>query len=321
MIRAFICYSHSPGDTDFARRLFGALSGGGYALTPVMDKESLALGTSWPDSIPVVLDACQLVLFVRSRFSIHAVMCRRELDYAADRGLEIINLRIDGDATGFERTVAYLTIDFSKGDQAGLSDLRRGLRFRTTPLGRLQLLNHQLIHHRDKLRDPSRSDRVQREQAVARIEAEIAGLQQRLGGEEEPETIAADREAAPLLLDREAECARLRELLSAADPAIVQVTGPEGVGKTSVVRAAVARWAADEAPGGGGRHLPVSPRPPRYDAGTRRLLRPASPRRRRSVARHRVDYRSLAGPAGGHRHRLGGESARTGRDGPGRSSA
>ena len=249
-MRAFICYSHSPGDAEFARWLHDALGDDAYPVKPIMDRESLALGTFWPDSIPVVLDACDMVLFVRSRFAVNAIMCRRELDYAAGKGLAIVNLRIDSDSSDFERTGAYLTVDFSNGREEGLRTLRKGLLFRSTPLGRLQVLHHRLIHHRDKLRDPNRADRAQREAEVARIEQEMASLRAQLtaGGDADLPMAGPDPSAAPAgrpVPHQGSEVAELRAVLAAGRSGIVMVTGPEGVGKTTAVRAAIDRWSAE----------------------------------------------------------------------------
>ncbi|MEH0841189.1 TIR domain-containing protein [Micromonospora sp. CPCC 205711] len=253
MTRVFICYSHSHGDAEFANWLYRELKSGDFGVTPHLDKFSLAIGTLWVESIPALLETCELVMFVRSRFAVNARMCRRELDFAQAKGLEIVNLRIDSDGTEFERTWGHLTVDFSKGRDAGLRALRRALRFRETNDGRLQRMRHRLAYHRDQLRDESRGDRDFHIRQAGRLEQEIDQLVVALGSR------PADSGGSPshvngatsTLVPRVREATAVRAELTREEPGIVIVSGPDGVGKTTLVRGELAKVVEDidEQPG------------------------------------------------------------------------
>ncbi|MGY0002464.1 TIR domain-containing protein [Micromonospora sp. I033] len=248
MTRVFICYSHNHGDAEFANWLYRQLKNGGFGVTPHLDKFSLAIGTLWVESIPALLETCELVMFVRSRFAVNSRVCRRELDFAQAKGLEVVNLRIDSDGTEFERTWGHLTVDFSKGRDAGLRALRRALRFRETNDGRLQRMRHRLAYHRDQLRDESRGDRDFHLRQAGRLEQEIdqlaAALGHRLAGSvgSAPPPVNG---AASAWVPRDREAAAVRAELTREEPGIVIVSGPDGVGKTTLVRGELARVVED----------------------------------------------------------------------------
>lgn len=245
MTRIFICYSHSPDDAEFADWLYRYLKSSNLAVTPHLDKHSLTIGTRWIDSIFAVLATCDLVMFVRSRLSVHSETCCRELDYAQAKGIGIVNLRVDSDDTEFERTWGYRTIDFSGGREAGIRMLRQTFRFRGTKEGRFQLLLHQLKYHNDQLRDESRDDRDIHVREADRLQRETEQLRKELG--DRASTIGSDTDVTETTrslstwIPRTRESDAIRTELTRREPGIVIVSGPPGVGKTALLRAELTR--------------------------------------------------------------------------------
>ncbi|MEV4139348.1 AAA family ATPase [Dactylosporangium sp. NPDC049742] len=253
MTRVFICYSHTPGDSEFAKWLFEQLRGPDFKLDPKMDVHTLGIGTYWSEAIPAVIKTCEMLLFVRSRFAINARVCRREIDAALVEGLEIANLRIDSDATDFERTWGHMSVDFSRGREAGLRMLKDRLRQRQTPEGRLLSMTYSLDHHRDRLRHADGPHHAHHQREAERLEREIAVLTNSLKRASSLGVATARREpdveqpATVDLVERVDEAAAVRAALKDAEPGVLIVSGPAGVGKTTMVRAELDRLLQDEA--------------------------------------------------------------------------
>jgi tetratricopeptide (TPR) repeat protein len=255
--RVFICYSHTPGDSEFAKWLFKQLSGVDLRLDPKMDMHTLGIGGYWSEAIPIIIRTCEMLLFVRSRFAIDARICKREIDVALVEGLEIANLRIDSDVTEFERTWGHMSVDFSSGREAGLRALKDKIRQRRTPEGRLLSMTYRLDHHRDRLRHPEGPDREHHQREADRLEREITELTRSLkrttGHDAVPVQLTPNRRApeshessAANLIER-TDARAVRAALREMEPGVLIVSGPAGVGKTTMVRTELERLLRDEA--------------------------------------------------------------------------
>jgi tetratricopeptide (TPR) repeat protein len=254
-MRVFISYSHSPADAEFARWLYRELSRREFPVDPWIDSRGLAIGTVWSESVPVVLETSDMVFFVRSRFAVRSRACQTELGYALENGIPVVNLRIDVDVESFDRIGDFTGIDFSRGRDTGLRELREALARLGTVDGRLQMTQFRLRYHEDHARDPDRPEYERHRRAAEKLRQDIAELSEQIKGgtvRQAPVESPAGSDGQTTPIGREREANALRELLADVEPGVIIVSGPEGVGKTTVVRAELDRWLTELGRRGGG---------------------------------------------------------------------
>ncbi|MBO4139113.1 tetratricopeptide repeat protein [Micromonospora tulbaghiae] len=226
-MRAFISYAHEPDDRRFASWLYDKLKEKDSVLDPLIDRKNLALGPPWRESLPVLIRGCDILLFVRSRFSLSSPYCRFEVEVADHHALLIAVLDIEADTPPYEYTDRYSSIDFSQGRELGLATLHDRVRQWQSPEGQDQLKTYRLYRAQDrKLRGRS-------------------GTSARPGGE------AGETRGDPWPIrihGHERPRQDLRGFLASDNEGIIVVSGPEGIGKSAIVRSELAELESIDGP-------------------------------------------------------------------------
>ncbi|MEU1762884.1 toll/interleukin-1 receptor domain-containing protein [Micromonospora sp. NPDC005652] len=226
-MRAFISYSHVPDDRRFASWLYDKLKGDDSALDPLIDRKNLALGPPWRESLPVLIRGCDILLFVRSRFSLSSPYCRFEVEVADHYALLIAVLDIEADTPPYEYTDRYSSIDFSQGRELGLATLHERVRQWQSPEVQDQLKSYRLHRAQDrKLRGRGGTPASSTWQA-GETRGDPWPIQ--IHGHERPRQ-------------------DLRGFLARDDVGIIVVSGPEGIGKSAIVRSELAELEGMDGP-------------------------------------------------------------------------
>jgi tetratricopeptide (TPR) repeat protein len=173
MEQYFLSYSTRDA-SEFATRLRLALETGPAPVKIWRDTDGLPAGDSWERGLNTAIDESDALLFVMTGDSIREeCICANELERARQCKKTIIPLRVESiDPVKVPLLINKLqVVDFTRGFEAGLADLRRQLRRRESPEGRLDECLRRLASARRDLE--SSRDRSQRR----RIEQEIEQLQ------------------------------------------------------------------------------------------------------------------------------------------------
>ncbi|MFF0123939.1 TIR domain-containing protein [Micromonospora arida] len=226
-MKAFISYSHEPDDRQFASWLYDKLKEPDSVLDPLIDRKNLALGPPWRESLPVLIRGCDILLFVRSRFSLSSPYCRFEVEVADHHALLIAVLDIEADTPPYEYTDRYSSIDFSQGRELGLATLRERVRQWQSPEGQDQLKSYRLHRAQDRK------------------------LRGREGPPATPAWLAGETRGDPWPIrmhGHERPRQDLRGFLAREDVGIIVVSGPEGIGKSAIVRSELAELESVDGP-------------------------------------------------------------------------
>lgn len=216
-MRAFISYSHEPDDRRFAHWLYDELKRLDFGLDPVIDSKDLPFGPRWRDSLPGLVTSCEILLLVRSRFSLSAPYCRFELGHAEHNGLLVGILAIESDTPWDAYADQHVSVDFTKGRQLGVDELRQKIQHWDTPAGRSQLDDHH--------------DRYETDRRLRNRDGRMAPRTGETRANSWPPRVHGHRRV------RE----DLRSLLAGDDVGVIVVSGPAGIGKSTLVRAELAQ--------------------------------------------------------------------------------
>ena len=263
--RLFVSYSRADGD-DFAYRLADELEAGPPRYPVWVDRREIHPGREdWDDQLTEAIQTCWALLFVMTRDSVRVgSACKDEWVWALKYKRPVIPVRVDAGARLPFRLSSRQFVDFSANFADGLADLRRHLRWMSTPEGQLQELQTRLAEAERELprADASQQSRIEQEMndLRQRIEAqrrlvdhrqiaiEQTNVRIRAGMERErqPErpAVTAVRPkfvnpppmiAPPYFQDRYVETGLIGAFLRDDGLRMMTVTGRSGIGKTAMV--------------------------------------------------------------------------------------
>lgn len=172
--RLFVSYSRADGD-DFAYRLADELEAGPPRYPVWVDRREMQPSREdWDDQLTEAIQTCRALLFVMTRDSVRVgSSCKDEWVWALKYKKPVIPVRVDAEADLPYRLSSRQFVDFSANFARGLADLRRHLRWMSTPEGQLQELQTRLA---EAARELPRADAGQQ----SRIEQEMNDLRQRI---------------------------------------------------------------------------------------------------------------------------------------------
>lgn len=263
--RLFVSYSRADGD-DFAYRLADELKAEPPQYPVWVDRgEMHPSRQDWDDQLTEAIQTCRALLFVMTRDSVRVgSACKDEWVWALKYKKPVIPVRVDAEADLPYRLSSRQFVDFSANFAGGLADLRRHLRWMSTPEGQLQELQTRLAEAERELprADAGQQPRIKQEMNDLRQRIETqrrlvddpqAALDQtnvriRAGMERErqPEqpTVTAVRArflnpppmiAPPYFQDRYVETELIGAFLRDDGLRMMTVTGRSGIGKTAMV--------------------------------------------------------------------------------------
>ncbi len=261
--RLFVSYSRADGG-DIAARLADELESGSSPYTAWVDQREIHPGRDdWDDQLMEAIQTCWALLFVMTRDSVRAgSACKDEWGWALKYKKPVIPVRVDAEADLPFRLGSRQFVDFSANFASGLADLRRQLRWMSTPEGQLRELQTRLA---EAERELPRADAGQQ----SRIEQEMTDLRQRIEAqrrlvdhpqtaieqtdvriragmelERQPAPVVAVRAlfvnpppmiAPPYFQDRYVETELIGAFLRDEGLRMMTVTGRSGIGKTAMV--------------------------------------------------------------------------------------
>jgi tetratricopeptide (TPR) repeat protein len=251
--RLFISYSRADGG-DFAYRLADELEAGPPRYPVWVDRRRVHPGREdWDDQLAEAIQTCRALLFVMTRDSVRVgSVCKDEWAWALKHKRPVIPVRADAEADLPLRLSSRQFVDFSASFADGLADLRRHLRWMSTPEGELKELQTRLAEAERELPrvDVGQQSRIEQEikDLRQRIEAQIdrAGVRIRAGMQRErkPAPVVAARAqflnpppmvAPPYFQDRYVETGLIGAFLRNDGWRMITVTGRSGIGKTAMV--------------------------------------------------------------------------------------
>jgi tetratricopeptide (TPR) repeat protein len=264
----FLSYSRLDA-VDVTRELADQLVAGPPSYPTWLDERDAQAARDWDDQIRDAIQGCAALLFVMTPDSVRDHSnCKAEWVWALKHKKPVIPLRMDLDAELPFRLGSLQRIDFTDQFAIGLAQLRRHLRWRTTPDGVLEELRFRLGDAERELgrttgRDRGRiladvtelQGRVAAAEAVAadpagvaaavseRIAVGLAVERQPIADRPKVESVAGPARfvnAPPLLVpsyfqDRQPETRQVADAIRVPGVRLVSVVGRGGVGKTAVV--------------------------------------------------------------------------------------
>ncbi|MFL6120837.1 tetratricopeptide repeat protein [Actinophytocola sp.] len=256
-MQAFISYVDDDGEsTYFANWLNDALKRPGSPAKPWFAPNQLIPVNSYEKRLPRAVNSCDLLLFVRAEHTPDSNACMEELRLARQFGKPIITLRLE---SGYEHNpvVDHLpSVDFTKGHEQGLQDLFERIRTLKTPEGRIAQLEEKLRLVRDGFRRLNPVDLAASKKEEAALLDRLKELHAQAQVDSDALDLAPAAHAIPwseVLTDGQEETENvLREVHEGRTP-IVLIVGPEGVGKTRLVKSVI-----DQASTGSGAHRPLT---------------------------------------------------------------
>lgn len=252
-MRAFISYVDDGGEsTDFATWLNNALKRPGSPVTPWFAPHDLVPINTFEKRLPQAVNSCQILLFVRAEHSPASNACLDELRWARDFGKAIIVLRLGGGLEYNPLVDVFSSVDFSKNHEQGLLDLFRRIRTLETPAGHIAQLEEELRIIRDSFRRLSSAElEIAKKEEVAlltRLKELHAQDQAAAGALRAAPADPVFPWAEPVTADQDEAKNVLREVHGDRAP-IILVVGPEGIGKTRLVKGVLKAAAGPDVPG------------------------------------------------------------------------
>ncbi|GHG14431.1 MULTISPECIES: tetratricopeptide repeat protein [Amycolatopsis] len=239
-MRAFISYvDDNKESTEFARWLVDALAKPGSPVTSWFAPHDLVPVNTFEKRLPRAVSICHLLLFVRAEHTPESNACMDELHYAREYGKPIITLRL-GNGFKYHPLVDRLpSVDFTGNREQGLRDLFRRIESLRRPEGQIAQLQEHLRVKRDSFRRLPPSELAIAKEEAAALEARLRELyaEAQVAAEAPvpaPTALVLPRGGAAIA-DQEGAAAVLEEVRADRVP-IVLVVGPEGIGKTRLVK-------------------------------------------------------------------------------------
>lgn len=298
----FISYS-SADAADFALTLADALAAGPPPFPVWLDRRQLRPGADWDTQIAEAIRDCDALLFVMTLDSVEdASVCKQEWTRALRYKKPIVPLRLHPDAELPFRLGSRQFVDFAGAFEPALARLRQHLGWLTSPAGALQSLKDRLADARRDLRRAPEESRARVEAEIAQLEDQIAA-QQRIvddpagaasrvaasidagiererkperppGGEARSKFINPPPAVAPSYFqDRHVETGLLGRFLADGAQRMMTVVGRGGIGKTAMVCRLLKHLEAGRLPDDAG-PLPVDGIVYLSASGTRRVNLP-----------------------------------------------
>ncbi len=173
----FISYSRVDGE-GVALNLCDNLEAGPPSVQVWLDQRHIRTGQNWDDEIAQAIRTCESLLFVMTPDSVAATsVCKNEWTLALRYKKPITPLLAHPEAEMPFQLINRQYIDFTgNGDQA-LAELRRHLRWLSSPEGVLRALQDRLADARRDLQRVSDPQQAQQEQ---RIQKDIADLDEQI---------------------------------------------------------------------------------------------------------------------------------------------
>jgi TIR domain-containing protein len=261
----FISYSRQDG-TDFALRLTDELEAGPPDYRVWLDQREMRRSRQdWDDQLTEAIQTCEGLVFVMTEDAVRVGSgCKDEWVWALKYKKPVIPIRVDPVADLPFRLGSRQFVDFSTTFTKGLAELRRDLRWLSTPEGQLRELEVRLAEAERELPrvDPSQQPRIERE--IEQLQGQIAA-QRRLvvdptAAAEQTDTrieVALERERQPerpdaapprarfvnpppmtapaYFQDRYVETSLVGDFLRDGGLRAMWVVGRGGVGKTAMV--------------------------------------------------------------------------------------
>jgi hypothetical protein len=239
-MRAFISYVHDEQSKRFATWLYEALKTDGSPLEPWIDFVDLPPGWPFDRRLPQAVNGCHVLLFVWARHTPDSDACMDELRFARDFGKPILPIRVDSDLEWHPHLSAYPSVDFTQDRADGLRHLFKRIKVLDRPEGQIAQLEERLRRKRDQLRRLVESERPTAQQEIMRLEERLKELlaeaQHDAGDMAPPEAVPSypvvDRPFRLHAVERD----NIISELGRADLAVILIIGPEGIGKTHLVR-------------------------------------------------------------------------------------
>jgi tetratricopeptide (TPR) repeat protein len=244
----FISYSRHDGP-EFADWLYDELWRSAPSTQPWMDRRNLIDGFAFEEQIEDAISWSESVLFICSRDSAVSEECKKELKRADLLVKPIVPLQIHVDAEWPMAVLRLNVLDFTQDREWSnqLTDLRERLERIGSPEGRLGQNQVRLRRLQRAFRNAEESERPAIQLKIDTVQAAIDELLRHMAGQ--PPTAAATSAEAPTRVvwqpaalpprpefqDRKEEFEKLSRHLQDDGIRIVSVTGPEGIGKTSMV--------------------------------------------------------------------------------------
>jgi tetratricopeptide (TPR) repeat protein len=260
----FISYSRRDGQ-PFADWLYAALWKTAPDSQPWMDRNDVVPGYPFETQVEDAISRCDTLLLVCSPDARNSDKCQDERTRADQLVKPVIPLQVHPEAE-LPMGVGRLTvIDFVGGKDAGLDELRRGLKRLASPTGKLQQLKEQRRRWERELLVAKDADRHSIQQKIDDLQEQIdelspvvanpsaaargrqAGIDAGIASEREhrlssarlgqvyvnwlPPNLPGQLE----FRDRKDEIDSLSRHLQDDGVRLVSVTGPEGIGKTRMV--------------------------------------------------------------------------------------
>ncbi|GAA3040335.1 tetratricopeptide repeat protein [Actinokineospora globicatena] len=247
-MRAFISYADDNGESsEFAEWLYGALKRPGSPVEPWWAPVDLVPVNTFEKRIPQAVSNCRILLFVRTEYTPDSNACMDELRWAREFGKTVIALRIG--PVKYSPLVDFLpSEDFSADRERALEKLFRRIATLDQPEGQIAQLEEQLRRKRDSFRRLDGPSLAIAEREAEELEARLKERHAQVQADAEPLGGAPVGQVPPRTgtagAEREDAADVLREIHGDEAP-IVVIVGPEGVGKTTLVRGVLERAAAE----------------------------------------------------------------------------
>jgi tetratricopeptide (TPR) repeat protein len=266
MEQYFLSYSTYDA-SEFATQLRISLESGSDPVKIWRDKDELRAGANWERGLTKAIDESDALLFVMTGDSVREeCVCANELQQARQYKKTIIPLLVEPiDPVKVPLLINTLqVVDFTRGFEAGLVDLRRQLKRRESPEGRLDECLRRLDGaRRDLKRSRDRSQRRRIKQEIEQLQQEHEELRRLLDPARADEELDKSIDDALMLeqqvgsaeaarrhvrvvnrppqtvsdtfQDRQDETRLLEDLLRDEMARLVVILGSESMGKTAMV--------------------------------------------------------------------------------------